>query len=150
MKPIATIGSPDVDHLLAQFPEALIEDIGPYERRVGYKCWKVPGQARNWLQWNNGDTPLPIRFENSQGEVRTWKLFARFGGGPQPRGPWDKPEEYEREKDQWMLAGPDVWGCSYEGLREYLDSLQALEELLKESLKLSHRYSIQRYAGLGS
>jgi len=141
MKPVAAIGCPEIDDPLARFPEAL-KDIGPYEQRVGYKCWKVPGRRRNWLQWNDGDTPLPIRFDNRQGEVRTWKLFARFG--KQPRGLWDKPAEFEHDH-KWMPSGSDVWGCSCEALRDYLNRFQELEELLKEDLKRSYQYSIQQY-----
>lgn len=146
MKPLATIGFPVIDDALAHFPEALTA-IAPFERRLGYKAWKVPrrGQTTNWLQWNDGSTRLRITFPNSEGKVRTWKLFARFGSEPRWSGLWDKPEEYERKKAQWMPAGPDVWGCSYEALRERLGRLQELEELLKADLELSYRYSVHRY-----
>ena len=44
-----------------------------------------------------------------------------------------------------MPAGPDVWGCSYEGLREYVNRMPELEELLKDTIENSYRHSIQQY-----
>lgn len=141
MKAESSTGCPDIDAQLAGLPEALT-GIAPYEQRDGYKCWKVPGRRRNWLQWNDGGTRLPIRLENSRGEVRTWKLFARFG--KQPGAPWDRPWKYER-LHEWMLGGDDVWGCSCEALSAYLGRLPELEERLRSDLDLSYRYSIERY-----
>lgn len=137
-------GYPEIDDALAGIPETLTS-IAPYQRPLGYKCWKIPGRDRNWLQWNDGGTLLPITFPNRRGKVRTWKLFARFGTEVQLRGPWDRPERYERKKNQWMPAGPDVWGCSYESLRAYLDRVDELQALLRQDLELAYRYSIQRY-----
>jgi hypothetical protein len=140
MKPEASTGIRDIDDQLARLPDQLVTTIGRYEQRVGYKCWKVG--SRNWLQWNDGGTALPIRFDNSRGEERTWKLFARFA--KQPHGPWDKPAAFEQDH-KWMPAGTDVWGCSYEGLREYEGRYAELEALLKDALIASQRYANDHY-----
>jgi hypothetical protein len=147
----AVRGSPDVDSALIGFPERITAGA-PYDQRVGYKSWKVPrrGKPLNWMQWNDGHPPTRIAFPNSRGDARTWKLFARFPDDFQPRGPWDRPEPYDRAKDQYMPAGSDVWGCSYEALREYLPRLQELEAVLKEDLAISYRYAIQRYGERGA
>lgn len=159
MKLVAVTGVPDVDDALAEFPKRLTAHLTGldgvprriYQRR-GYKCWKLPDRTRgmrngveNWLHWNDGDKPIRIEFTNREGEMRRWKLFARFGDDLHPRAPWDRPEQYDPKKDQYMPDGSDVWGCSYEALREFLPRLQELEELLEEDLALSYRYSIQRY-----
>jgi hypothetical protein len=102
MKPVSSAGCPDIDGRLAGFLESLV-NIGPFEQRDGYRCGKVPGRNKNWLQWNDG-RPLPIHFENDQGEAKTWKLFARFG--TEPRAPW---ENVHWEPHRWVLGGPDVW-----------------------------------------
>lgn len=143
--PLTSAGVPDIDAALAHFPEAFTA-IAPYGQHLGYKSWKIPRQGRpmNWLQWNDGGRSLPIRFANSKGEMRTWKLFARFAPETQRRGPWDRPEAWDRDH-KFMPSGPDVWGCSYEDLRIYLAKVRGLEELLREDLELSYRYAIQRY-----
>lgn len=147
INPVAKKGFPDIDKCLAHLPQAF-EDAGfKYEQRKGYKAWKVPGFKDNWFQWNDGDIPLRIRFGNRRHEVKTWKLFARFGTKQSPRWPWDQPEEYKRKKAQWMLGGADVWGCAYEDLRSYLGQFtsQQILERLKEDLSLSFEYSIQKW-----
>jgi len=141
MNPKTSIGFPEIDDALAYVPEAL-EGVGGFEQRLGYKCWKVSGRRLNWLQWNDGSRPLPIQFDNDRGVMRTWKLFARFG--TEPSGLWERPETYKHDH-RWMLGGSDVWALSYEALRGYLKRLPELEARLKEDLKLSYRYSIERY-----
>lgn len=138
-------GVPDVDAALAHLPDVLA-GIARHEQHHGYKAWKIPRQGRpmNWLQWNDGTRSMPIRFANSEGELRTWKLFARFAAGTQLRSPWEKPEPWARDY-KFMPAGSDVWGCAYEGLLPYLDRTQELAELLREDLELSYRYAIQQY-----
>jgi hypothetical protein len=61
--------------------------------------------------------------------------------------PWDKPERYERKKAQWMLAGDDVWGVSYEAMQEWLRTAigrQLIEQLVKD-LRISYAYSYEHY-----
>jgi len=77
MKPEASSGARHIDNKLVRFPDVLTALMGRYEQRVGYKCWKVPGRRENWLQWNDGGTPLTIRFDNSR---------ARNGPGSCSRG----------------------------------------------------------------
>lgn len=152
-------GCPPVDAALANFPHELedalarafpkVMGIAGYQRRpTGYKCWKVPGQQRrveNWLQWNDGDKKMRIEFPNGQGEMRRWKLFARFDDEPHPGPLWDRPKPYDVNTDQIMPGGADVWGCSYEALTEHLPRLQELRETLKGDLVRSCRYALQRY-----
>jgi hypothetical protein len=139
-------GFPDIDDALAALPDALAT-IAPYEQHVGYKAWKAPGKRRaNWMQWNDGDVPLRINFPNQAGEMRTWKVFARFASGARIRGPWERPGEYERSRAQWMLSGSDVWGVTYESLGAYLARLPELEELLREDVAEAFRYAAGRLA----
>src|SRR6266545_6503245 len=93
------------------------------------RAGKCQGERGTGCSGMMGKTPVRIRFPNSQGDLRTWKLFARFAEAPS--SPWDKPESYEYRKAQWMLAGADVWGCSYEALTEYLHRIHELGALLK-------------------
>lgn len=144
-KTVAALGLPEVDAALARLPEAFAL-IAPFEQRVGYKAWKVPGKTRtSWMQWNDGDARLPICFPDQHGEVKTWKLFARFADGVRLRGPWERPAEYERKKAQWMLAGPDVWGLSYEAVQEFLHHVEDLESVLRDDICESYRYACERY-----
>jgi hypothetical protein len=116
------------------------------EQRKGYKAGKL-SPRRNWCQLVGGRVPLRVRFPNSQGQVKTWKLFARFNTGEAPSWPWDQPEPYERKKAQWMLAGDDVWGIAYEDIREWAKQMtckQLLEHLVGD-LQVSFDYSRQCY-----
>lgn len=142
----AVRGQPDVDSALIGFLERVTAGA-PYDQRVGYKSWKVPrrGKPLNWMQWNDGHPATRIAFPNSRGDAKTWKLFARFPDDFQPRGPWDRPEPYDAAKDQYMPAGSDVWGCSYESLRTYLPRLGELEEALRADLAASYSYAVRRY-----
>ena len=141
---LATLGLAQVDDALATFPETFAK-IAPYEQHVGYKSWKVPGRRANWLQWNDGDVALRINFPDRAGHMRTWKLFARFADGSHPRGPWGRPEQYVRKRAQWMLAGANVWGLTYESLSAFLDRVPELEELLRADVADSYRYSVGPY-----
>src|SRR5688500_4398004 len=146
MKTVAVLGVPGVDSALARIPDWLRTAI-PFEQHVGYKSWKVPrrGRPTNWLQWNDGDVRLRICFPNQQGARRTWKLFARFEAPP-PSGIWDRPQRYERAKAQWMPAGRDVWGCSYEDLSASLSRLSDIGRALVSDLELSNQYALSRYS----
>lgn len=141
-------GIRDIDAALFDFPERVTGGL-PFDQRVGYKSWKVPrkGKRVNWMQWNDGDPAIRIAFPNRRGELRTWKMFARFPDDFEPRGPWERPEPYDRAKDQYMPAGrhQDAWGCTYESLRPYLSKLRELEEALLADLTVSYRYSVGRY-----
>lgn len=144
--PSPAFGLADIDAALAGLPDAFTHLVA-YEQRLGYKSWKIPRQGRpmNWLQWNDGDIALRIRFPNTAGEPRTWKLFARFGNDFSPSGPWERPQPYERRRAQWMPAGPDVWGCSYEALADSLARGVELAAVLRRDLEQSYRYSVSQY-----
>ena len=141
VKPQASTGQPEIDDALSAFPDDVSAIFGGYEQRSGYKCWKVPGKTKNWLQWNDGGTSLPIRFDDSHGVTRTWKLFARFQSAPSD--PWLKPSAYGDHK--WMPGGPDVWGCPYDALSRYLNRLDVLEGRMKRDLEVSLRYILGQY-----
>ena len=128
----------DIKCGLAGFLESLTQ-FGPFEDRVGYRCGKVLGRNVNWLQWNNGDRPLPIHFENDEGDAKTWKLFARFAR--QPRVQWEK---VHWEPHRWVLGGPDVWGYSCDALLDDDDGTRDVAELLREDLAVSYRYATRR------
>lgn len=135
-----------VDKLLNELPSLLLQAGLTLKQKVGYKAGKL-FRNKNWCQLVDGDVLLRVCFPNIQGEVKTWKLFARFDSLRPPSGPWDKPERYERKKAQWMIAGDDVWGLSYEDIRDWANKTTAyiiLERLAKD-LQASFAYSRQRY-----
>lgn len=109
-----SISDTELDALLAALPDELAGQLGPYDVRPGYRCWKVG--RRNWLQWSDVGPSSRKSIPNSRGAVRIWEAFARFGRDP--GAPWDKPEKYALDW-KWMPAGDDVWGCSREGLLAY-------------------------------
>ena len=135
-----------IDDCLAELPILLSKRGLELKQKRGYKAGKL-SRTRNWCQFIDGDVPIPVTFPNSQGRVKTWKLFARFGSNEPPSWPWDRPERYERKKAQWMPAGDDVWGIAYEDIRDWAKSAtdrQLLERLVSDLL-VSFDYSRQRY-----
>lgn len=145
MKIMSVLGVAGVDSRMVSVPDLVLGEAA-YEQHIGYKSWKVPrlGRATNWLQWNDGDARLRICFPNQDDAQRTWKLFARFGAPPMS-GLWDRPQRYERAKAQWMPAGADVWGCSYEDLNRNVDCLSDVARRLLLDLELSYRYALSHY-----
>ena len=135
-----------VDDCLTELPCLLLSAQLPLTQKLGYRAGKL-SRTRNWCQFVDGDVQIPVCFPNSRGEVKTWKLFARFDNVQPPSWPWDKPERYERKKAQWMISGDDVWGLSYEDVRDWLRTparLRILQRLIKD-LQSSFAYSRQRY-----
>jgi len=135
-----------IDKYLMPLPELLLRRGITLKQKHGYKAGKLYAK-RNWCQLVDGDVQLPVYFPNSQGQVKTWKLFARFDVDQPPLWPWDKPECYERRKAQWMPAGGDVWGMSYEEIKGWASqatSQQILHRLVND-LQVSFDYSVRRY-----
>ena len=98
-----------VDRSLTELPRLLFQAGLTLKQKFGYKAGKL-SRTRNWCQFVDGDVQIRVCFPNTRGEVKIWKLFARFDSLRPPSRPWDKPERYERKKAQWMIAGDDVWG----------------------------------------
>lgn len=135
-----------IDECLASLPGLLLNRGITLKQKYGYKAGKLY-RTRNWCQFVDGDVQIPVRFPNSQGKVKTWKLFARFNAAQPPLWPWDKPERYQYKKAQWMISGEDVWGVAYEDIKEWakrITSGQLLERLVND-LQVSFDYSRQRY-----
>ena len=135
-----------IDHSLALLPK-LVHDNGiVLKQKRGYKAGKLSA-TRNWCQLVDGDVPLRTSFPNSRGQVKTWKLFARFDTRQPLSWSWDRTNHYERKKGMWMIAGDDVWGVAYEDIKEWakcITSKQLLETLAND-LQVSLSYSRQRY-----
>lgn len=135
-----------VDKSLAELPHLLSREGLILKQKMGYKAGKLLSK-RNWCQFVDGDVQIRIQFPNAEGKLKTWKLFARFNNLQPPSQPWDKPERYEYKKAQWMIAGNDVWGITYDDLMEWLNKTTAvavLERLVKD-LQTSFVYSRYRY-----
>lgn len=135
-----------IDECLASLPGLLLNEGITLKQKLGYKAGKLH-RSRNWCQFVDGDVQIRVCFPNSQGEVKTWKLFARFDTIQPPSWPWDKPERYEYKKAQWMIAGDDVWGVAYEDIKEWAKSASDKQLLarLADDLQVSLTYSRQRY-----
>lgn len=134
------------DECLASFPRLLLNKGVTLKQKLGYKAGKLT-HSRNWCQLVDGNIPIPVTFPNSQGQKKTWKLFARFSSVKPPAWPWVRPERYVRVKAQWMPAGDDVWGIAYEDLIEWGKSATSTEilERLANDLQASLDYSRRRY-----
>jgi len=135
-----------IDECVAILPELLLSRRILLRQKYGYKAGKLSAK-RNWCQLVDGDVRLPVCFPNSQGQVKTWKLFARFDADKPPLWPWDRPECYEHKKARWMISGDDVWGVAYEDIKEWAThttSSQLLERLTSD-LQVSFNYSRRRY-----
>jgi len=135
-----------IDEALAQLPQLFLKEGLELIQRQGYKAGRLLTN-RNWCEFIDGDVHLPIQFPNKQGQLKTWKLFARFDNEQPLSAPWDQPEKYERKKAQWMLAGDDVWGIAYEGIRDLAHQVpyeQILQRLVKD-LAASFDYSRRHY-----
>jgi hypothetical protein len=48
------------------------------KQKQGYKAGKLSA-TRNWCQIADEEISLRIYLPNSHGQMKTWKLFARFG-----------------------------------------------------------------------
>ncbi len=110
-----------------------------FVQRKGYKAFWHSGVK--WCQFNVGDVPIKIRFPDAIGETKTWKLFARFDRSEPPSRPWSRPERYHHKKAQWMMGGDDVWGVTYEDIKEWAG--QASSEQIMQSLATELEHSFQ-------
>jgi len=135
-----------VDQRLAVIPKLLKERGIALHQRRGYKAGKVDN--RNWCQFNDGDIQLNIQFPNKEGKKKRWKLFARFSHHEPPGELWDRPEEYQREKAQWMPAGKDVWGIAYEDILDSIErkthTWESIIDLIVSDLQKSLQYFRRR------
>ncbi|MGH2376905.1 MAG: hypothetical protein ACRDGT_00325 [Candidatus Limnocylindria bacterium] len=120
-------------------PADLSTLFGRATPQTGYCCWKAG--RRNWLQWNDPGDSARKQLENTQGEMRSWELFARFAR--QPSSAWEKPARYEAWK--WMPSGDDVWGCTRAGLVAFPGDIAQLKARLIADLTASHDYSQGEY-----
>ena len=139
-----------IEETLAELPKLLAGKGMIFVQKEGYKAGKLKPKGRfsDWCQLVDGTLALNVRFPNRHGQVKTWKLFARFDAAKAQSKPWDRPERYRRKEAQWMLGGDDVWGISYEDIKELANkttSQQFLQSLLAD-LKASFQYSQQRYS----
>lgn len=135
-----------VDESLAQLPDVLSRAGLIFTQRKGYKAGKLRSR-KNWCELVDGDVPIRICFPNMEGEKKTWKLFARFEDSAPPPQPWDRPQQYERKKAQWMPAGDDVWAVAYEDLAKWTDKATSKEivHILARDLQRSFSYATGRY-----
>ena len=135
-----------IDECLTQLPELLLGRGITLKQKHGYKAGKL-SRTRNWCQLIDRDVQPRACFPNTQGQAKTWKLFARFDSNRPPVWPWDKPEHGQRKKAQLMISGNDVWGITYEDIREWAKRISGREivERLASDLEISFDYSRQRY-----
>ena len=138
-----------IDETFVELPKLLAREGMIFVQRVGYKAGKLKpkGSFSNWCQLVDECHIINVRFPNSSGQEKTWKLFARFDANMAPPKPWERPERYRRKKAQWMLGGDDVWGIAYEDIKELVKetSSQQLVQRLLADLKISFQYSEKRY-----
>jgi hypothetical protein len=66
-----------IDKSLAEIPRLLSQAELTLKQKVGYKAGKL-SRTRNWRQFVDGHVQIPVCFPNTQGQLKTWKLFARF------------------------------------------------------------------------
>lgn len=134
-----------VDDSLADLPHLLVKERLALKQKRGYKAGKLSA-SRNWCHIMDGDMH-PICAHNARGQLKTWKLFARFDTNQPPPWPWDKPQQREDKRPQGMISGDDVWGVSYEDIRDWLrttNNRQVIQRLAKD-LQTSFDYSRQHY-----
>ena len=135
-----------VDDSIAELPDLLVKGRLMLKQKRGYKAGKLSA-CRNWCHIADRDMHPRICTHGARGQLKAWKLFARFDTNQPPQWPWDKPQQCEGKKPQGMISGHDVWGVSYEDIRDWLrtaTSGQIVERLAKD-LRNSFDYSLQRY-----
>lgn len=134
-----------VDDSLAELPNLLVEERLALKQKRGYKAGKLSA-SRNWCHIVDGDMQPKMCIPNARGQLKTWKLFARFDTNQPPPWPWDKPQ-CEGKRPQGMISGDNVWGVSYEDIRDWSRTAtgrQIVERLAKD-LQTSFEYSRQHY-----
>jgi hypothetical protein len=134
-----------VDDSLAELPDLLVKGKLALKQKRGYKAGKLSA-SRNWCHIVDADIHPKINTHSACGELKTWKLFARFDTNQPPTWPWDRPQR-EGKKPHGMISGDDVWGVSYEDIRDWsrtTTSRQIVQRLAKD-LQTSFDYSRQHY-----
>ena len=135
----------NIDDCLDILFPILMEKGITLKQKCGYRAGKLSA-CRNWCYIEGGDTKRRKCLSN-KGQVKTWKLFARFDIKQPPLWPWEKLERYEGKSVQWAISGDDVWGIAYEDLEIWtrdIDNEQILKRLTVD-LQTSFNYSFQRY-----
>jgi len=114
-------------------------------QKRGYKAGKLSA-SRNSCHIIDGMEPKII-VPDSYGQMRTWKIFARFDAQKLSSRLWDRPPQRGILKPQGMIAGDDVWGVSYEAMMNWFKTTarQEVIERLAKDLLTSFAYSHQRY-----
>ncbi len=135
-----------VDECFRLLPGLLLSRGITLKQKRGYKAGKLTA-TRNWCQLIDGDMYPRMCSPDSQGRGKTWKLIARFDASHPPLWPWDKPERCDCGKAQRMPTGGDIWGVTYENIREWrsLATLQEILDGLVNDLQASYDYSVRRY-----
>ena len=135
-----------IDDFLAELPALLLKGRLVLKQKRGYKAGKLSA-SRNWCHIVDGDMHPRICTHNTNGDLKTWKLLARFDVSQHPPWPWDKPQQCEGERPQGMISGDDVWGVSYEDLQHWLRTAKGRQvvERLASDLQTSFRYSREHY-----
>jgi hypothetical protein len=135
-----------MDESLTKLPDLLLDSGITLKQKNGYKAGKL-SRTRNWCQIIDRGVKSRVCSPNAVGQAKTWKLFARFDSGRPPVWPWDRPERGEHRKTQLTISGNDVWGITYQDIREWAKRASGKEilERLASDLKVSFDYSRQRY-----
>lgn len=135
-----------MDESLTRVLELLLDRGITLKQKHGYKAGKL-SRTRNWCQIIDRPVNPGVHFPNAVGQDKTWKLFARFDSNQPPAWPWDRPERGEHKKAQLMISGNDVWGITYEDIREWAKrvSVKEIVERIANDLKVSFDYSRHRY-----
>lgn len=134
-----------IDDALTEVATLLVRERLALKQKRGYKAGKLSA-SRNWCHIVDGDIHA-ICTHNARGQLKTWKLFARFDTNQSPPWPWDKPQQHKDKRPQGMISGDDVWGVSYDDIRNWLriaSSQQVIQRLAKD-LQTSFDYSRRHY-----
>jgi len=134
-----------IDESFGRLPEMLVGRGITLKQKRGYKAGKLTA-TRNWCHLVDRDMPR-VCLPNSQGQLKTWKLFARFDATQPPSWPWDRPSRSETRKVPGVISGDDVWGLAYEDVEEWVKATPYSEilEPIADALQTSFDYSVRRY-----
>ena len=135
-----------VDDSLVELPALLAIRGLVLKQKDGYKAGKLSA-SRNWCHIIDADSYPEMRTHNARGQLRTWKLLARFDARHPPAFPWDRLRQCEGKRPPGLICGEDVWGVSCEELRAWSGTAPGRQtaERLASDLLTSFNYSRQRY-----
>jgi len=135
-----------VDELVIQVVSLLQKGGLALRQKRGYKAGKLSA-SRNWCHIIDDGIKSMISIPNVSGQMRTWKIFARFDARRVLLQPWERPQPASAKKPQGMMAGEDVWGVSCEAMTGWFQTAakQEVIERLAKDLLTSFAYSHQRY-----